>query len=234
MKIAALSDIHFETPGSEDWCYEAAPEKLRRAVSRINRDLQPDVTLILGDLLEDPGAKDAQVRMDTLHGIFSALVGPWFAIRGNHDVPAEAFHAVFPPPPDVLDLAGGRLLAFPRDPDEPAYMASRSPSELERLAKARENFSGPLVAVQHVPVVPPELALARYNYVNAEEVLAAMQDADVGLSLSGHDHKGFPLTRYGGIWLCAIPPFCQPPHAFACIRYQLSEKPMVTIVAERD
>jgi 3',5'-cyclic AMP phosphodiesterase CpdA len=204
MKIAALSDIHFGTLGSEEWCYEAAPEKLRQAVSRINRDLQPDVT------------------------------GPWFAIRGNHDVPAEAFHAVFPPPPDFLDLAGGRLLAFPRDPDEPEYRSSRNPSELKRLAKARENFSGPLVAVQHVPVVPPELALARYNYINAEEILAAMQDADVGLSLSGHDHKGFPLTRHEGTWLCAIPPFCQPPHAVACIRYQLSEKPVVTVVAERD
>ena len=67
MKIAALSDIHFGTPGSEDWCYEAAPEKLRQAVGRINRELQPDVTLILGDLLEDPGAQDSRVRMDTLY-----------------------------------------------------------------------------------------------------------------------------------------------------------------------
>ena len=63
MKIAVLADIHYGSSGPPvERRSEIGDVLLRRAVRRLNRYLRPDVTLLLGDLLDDGGAPEAPER----------------------------------------------------------------------------------------------------------------------------------------------------------------------------
>ena len=215
--IAILTDIHYgdKTTMSQRRS-DIADVLLLRAVHRLNRLIKPDVTVILGDLLDDGAAPVAPERLAELRGILDKLHCPFIVIPGNHDGDVSMFYEVVDRPTEIVDLAGVRFLPF-IDPEAPGYNATREVFELERFQRARADFAGPIVALQHVCLVPPGRAAVPYNYTNALDIIDAMADAGVALSISGHHHAGAPLVRNATTSFVTAPALCEAPFALTTV-----------------
>lgn len=216
MKIAILTDLHYGDGTVGDRRSSLADILLLRAVHRLNRFIQPDVTVVLGDVLDAGDAPDAASRRILLRGILEKLQSPWVIIPGNHDGPSDLFYRDFPRPADIVDVGGIRFLPF-IDRDEPGYNASRAPSDIARFDAARQNCTGPIVALQHVCLAPPDRANAPYNFLNAADIVAAMRRNGVALSLSGHHHPGSASVEDGSITFVTAPGLCEPPFPFLVV-----------------
>lgn len=188
-------------------------ELLQRTVDRLNNQIKPDVTVILGDLVDDPDADDATELLGELREIIEQLDSPWLAIKGNHD-PADTFYNVIGRV-ECLDINGVRLVAFD-DPERPGFNACREPAELQRMAACAAGHDGPIIALQHVPVGEPRVD-APHGYTNAAEVLDAMRQHGYTLAISGHSHAGVPLRDHAGVTTLVVPALCEPPFQFALV-----------------
>jgi histidinol phosphatase-like PHP family hydrolase/predicted phosphodiesterase len=221
-RIAVLSDIHFSSesppPGSRRQG-DLGAILLQRAIWRLNQAVRPDVTVVLGDLLNLEPGQSAPDRLGQLRDLLRQLESPWVVIPGNHDGPASDFVSVFGPPPDWVDAAGVRFLLF-RDAEEPGYNSRRSAADLDRFARARRDWAGPIVSLQHVPLVPPGMSPTIYRLTNDAEAVAALHEAGVGLALSGHYHPGFDLVSDGRAHYAAAPALCEEPFAFLEVRFE--------------
>ena len=215
--LAIVSDLHDgDRPPGGARRGDLADILLLRTVHRLNRYIHPDVVLIPGDLLNDGTAADAHERLIRLRGILDKLTCPWLAIPGNHDGDPEAFFRVFRRPGDWEDLAGIRFLPF-IDPDEPGYNARRQPADVGRFRAARSGWTGPIVAFQHVCLVPPGTSNLPYNYTNAGAIVAAMREAGVVLSVSGHFHAAAPDVQADGTTFVTVPALCEKPFPFTLV-----------------
>ncbi len=209
--IAVLTDIHFgpscSTPQRR--C-EIADILVRRAVHRLNRLIHPDITVVLGDIVDDGASSGARERLTRIREILDTLASPYIAIPGNHDGDVEAFYRIFDRPAPIVDLCGLRFLPF-IDREEPGFNASRAEADVERFRRARADYDGPIVALQHVCLAPPGLADIPYNYTNADEIVAAMAEARVELSVSGHHHAGAETVRNATTTFVNAPALCERP-----------------------
>lgn len=212
--IAVIADVHYgaESPARKQRC-EVAHILLARAVRRLNRLICPDVTLVLGDVLDDGESPDAKERLLELRAILAKLDSPYIIIPGNHDGDTNLFYQVFTRPKAIEDVGGVRFLPFV-DEEVPGYNAYRSQYELQRLRVARSGYTGPLVALQHACLCPPAQAVTPYNYTNAAEIITAMKETGVALSISGHHHRGAEDTNDGHITFVNAPALCESPFLF--------------------
>jgi histidinol phosphatase-like PHP family hydrolase/calcineurin-like phosphoesterase family protein len=216
IKIALISDIHYSKEvnlACKNRKGEYADIFLLRAVHRINRFIKPDITLILGDLINDPESEDASKLLKELKQVIDKLESPSIVIPGNHDTEPENFYKIFEKPKDCIDVKGVKFVHF-LDKEEPGYNASRTDSDIEKFKKARSSFDGQIVAVQHVPVFPPGKHECPYNYLNAEKIIDAMRENNVSLSLAGHYHEGFDSLKEGDITFITSPALCESPFKF--------------------
>jgi 3',5'-cyclic AMP phosphodiesterase CpdA len=215
VRIAVIADTHY---GSRDYGERRtcdADARLHEAVQRLNR-LRPHLTAVLGDMLDDGNAPDAHERRARLRETLDGLRSPTIVLPGNHDGNADAFYVEFERPPAWVDINGVRFLPFV-DRDEPDCNASREAADLARFQEARRDFAGPLVALQHVCLVPPALANVPYNYLNAESIIVAMVASGTVLSISGHHHPGAENVRLGSLTFVNAPGLCEPPYAFLVV-----------------
>jgi histidinol phosphatase-like PHP family hydrolase len=216
VSIAVISDLHFVEDGDTAGgarCGDIADILFLRAVHRFNRMIRPDVTVLLGDLLNDGDAPAAPGLLARMRNIADLVAGPVIAIPGNHDGSPDAFYSAFDRPGPFVDIEGVRFLPFV-DPEEPGYNARRTRRDLDRMAEARAGFGGPIVALQHVPIFPPGASYCPYNYTNADEVIAAMGANGIGLAISGHYHAGMDLIRSDGVGFLAAPAASERPFGF--------------------
>lgn len=217
LTIAVLTDFHYGTTSPiAARRSDIADLLLSRAVRRLNRLAHPDVTLVLGDLLDDGTSSGAKDNLLDLRTILDRLASPYLAIPGNHDGDPEAFYEVFDRPHEIEEISIARFLPF-IDREAPGFNAQRSAVDIARLQRARHDYNGPIVALQHVCLFPPERALAPYNYTNAGEIVTAMQAAGVTLSISGHHHEGAATTRDRGITYVHAPALCETPFTLMII-----------------
>lgn len=213
-KIAVLSDLHAGSPGAIGARRsEIADVLLLRAIHRINRYLHPNLTVVLGDLLDDGHAPEANRWRRTIRETLDLLDTPVVVLPGNHDGDGDAFYRDFPRPPPAFTLNGVRFLVF-FDPEEPGWNARRTERDIRRLAAERRAHTGPLVSLQHVPLFPPGSAGCPYNLVNSPEVIQALHGPGISLTLSGHEHKGMPLVRRDRLFFAAAPALCEVPFRF--------------------
>jgi len=215
IKIAAIADCHYQfyDPGSAAQRQGYfADIMLLRTVHRLNRYIQPDVVLILGDLMDEPHAVKTADHLRRLRDILSKLDAPYLVLPGNHDPAPDVFYRVFPRPPDQFDVKGVRFLPF-IDRQTDGFNASRDAVDIGRFAAARRSFTGPIAALQHVPLFPPGRDACPYNYTNAPEIISAMRAQGINLSISGHYHKGMELAD-AGVTFLAAPALCEAPFQF--------------------
>ncbi len=216
MKIALLTDIHDgETAEGSRRC-DIAHILLDRAVRRLNELERPEITLVLGDLLNDGDLPDATERLTALKQILDKLKSPYLVIPGNHDGDINAFYKVFDRPKDIEEHGGVRFLSF-LDEEQPQWCAKRSQQDIDRIKLARQDFKGPIVSLQHVCLYPPERAHAPYNLTNAPAVIRTMKEAGVSLSVSGHHHKGVEDIREGNLLFVNAPALCESPFTYMTI-----------------
>ena len=215
--IALLADLHYGVRSAiPERRSDIADTLLERAVEQLNGCVRPDVTLVLGDLLEDGSAPGSPEHLSRLRAILDRLDAPYLAIPGNHDAEPELFYRVFTSPRNIEDIAGVRFLAF-LDQQEPRHNASRSPTDITRFAAARRDYDGPLVALQHVCLFPPELSVAPFNYNNTPEIISGMREARVTLSISGHYHLGAETVTRDNITYVTAPTLCEAPFPFVVV-----------------
>jgi histidinol phosphatase-like PHP family hydrolase/calcineurin-like phosphoesterase family protein len=212
--IAVVADIHFGRNSSlpKRRC-DIADLLLMRTVRRLNKLIHPDVTLILGDLIDDGSAPDAEKNLLHIRSILDKLESPYIVIPGNHDDNTEAFYNVFERPNDIHDIAGIRFLPFV-DQEMPGYNACRSDRDVERVCKARLGYDGPLVSLQHVCLRPESQSVTPYNYTNVNEIISSFKSAGVALSISGHHHSGAENTQDGDVLFVNAPGLCEAPFPF--------------------
>ncbi len=217
--IAVIADLHYGRTTTADRHGDIADVLLHRAVTHLNDMVRPDITLLMGDILENGDAAGAAAERYRLQNILRDLRGPYIIIPGNHDGDIEAFYRSFNRPPDVVNVAGMRLLPF-IDEDRPALCAERPAEALGRFQKAREGFEGPIIALQHVPVFPEGALDCPYNHVDADAIIEAMAAADVQLCVSGHYHPGHPPLQSGPTTLVTAPAMHGFPFELLVIRLE--------------
>jgi len=217
VRIAVLADIHF---GESSPCSERrsnlADILLLRAVHRLNRWIKPDLTVILGDILDDGNGPDASARRATLHKYISKLDSPVVILPGNHDGDRDSFYEVFARPPEAVDVGPVRVLTFD-DPEEPGWNARRTEPDLHRLRAERAQHAGSLVTLQHVPVIPAGSDLSPYRYLNDTAVIDAMAGDGLTLAISGHYHEGLDLIKEFSCAFLAAPALCEKPFSFLTV-----------------
>lgn len=214
--IAVIADIHAgernpaHCPNRRSTLAEVL---LLRAVQRINRSIKPNVTLLLGDLLDDGESVSAPAARQRLRDIIDLLHAPAIVIPGNHDGDVGDFYREMPRPAEMVDIDGVRFLPF-IDEDAPNYNAKRAAADLARMQQARAGFYGPIIALQHVPLLPPELGTSPYRFTNVDAVLQGMRSAGISLAISGHYHAGELLLRDASGAFVVAPALCEAPFAF--------------------
>ena len=219
IKIAVISDTHLGVPSE---CVarrcDIADVLLKRAVFRLNRLIRPDVTVVLGDIIDNGDAARADGDLKVMRGILDTLDSPYIAIPGNHDGDVERFYRVFERPAHIVDIAGIRFLPFV-DKEEPRCWASRSEVDISRMREARAGYSGPIVSLQHVCLHTPKEGRVPpyYNYTNAGEIIRVMKEAGVFLSISGHHHAGADDSRDDNVMFVNAPGLCESPFPFVVI-----------------
>lgn len=211
LKIAALADTHY-AEGSLEACGKRrtaiADIILLRAVRELNRFTKPDLTIILGDLVDNKNENHQHLKE-----IIDLLESPVVIIPGNHDGDINDFYSIYPKPEDAFDINGVRVVTF-IDPEEPGYNARRTDADLKRMDKARSDFDGPIVSLQHVPLFPPGASASPYAYKNAADVWAAFERNNFTLSISGHWHDGDDLIGRDAGRAVIVPALCESPFAF--------------------
>jgi len=215
IRIAVISDIHYarEVVGLSTRQGQIGNLLLRQTVERLNGTIRPDVTVVLGDVLDDPESPEAPEFLAELKQILDSLESAPIVIPGNHDLPEERFYQIVDRSPDFLDLDGCRFVCF-LDPEEPGWNARRPPDNLERMSAARNGYNGPIVALQHVPVLPPGTSDCCYGYLNIDEVMAATRANGITLTISGHYHPGTELIRQGAHAFFVAGALCESPFPF--------------------
>ena len=212
IKIIVLADIH-SAQNTNTQCPERetkfADTLLLRAVHRINRYLQPDITLLLGDFVDDSDSKE----LEKIKDIINSLTCPWIALPGNHDGNTDRFFEIFPHLPDYLDIKGCRFIPFV-DREQPGCNAVRSKSDIRRMESLAKNFNGPVVTCHHVPLFKPKTMDVSYNYINAEEIISTMCSCGITCSLAGHYHNGFISRHQPFGTSIACPALCEKPFRF--------------------
>lgn len=215
LKIAVITDLHYAHKGEVNLDGSDVTEfTLTRVVQRLNRLIKPDICLFLGDIIHPED--NVNECLQAVKNELSKLISPYIIIPGNHDPAPEQFYNYFDRPDDIVDFKGFRLLPF-IDKEEPEFNASRAPQDIARFARARRDFSGNVIAFQHVTLFPPGKVDSHYNYTNAKEIVDAMQENNVLLSISGHDHPGYSDYSYGVSTFCSAPALSNEPFCFQVI-----------------
>jgi 3',5'-cyclic AMP phosphodiesterase CpdA len=214
-RLAILSDFHCERDKPDG--DPLMDHLLAEAVQRLNTRIKPDVVLIPGDVVQNP--EDLEL-LRSVKQVLDNLDCPYLAIPGNHDAAPEIFYTVFDDPGPRRDVAGVRFLRF-LDPEAEGYCATRPASGIERMHRCREDgFDGKIIALQHVAVMPPEAIDTPYYYLNASDIIAAMETSRIDLALGGHVHDASDIIESGGARYLSAGMLGEPPHPYTLIDIQ--------------
>jgi predicted MPP superfamily phosphohydrolase len=172
--LVAISDLHLGTLIGERW--------MRRLVARVN-DLQPDVIVIVGDLV------DGEVgRLEPLLPVLKTLrapLGVW-AVTGNHEYYAGLERSV-----DLLEAAGYTVLRDRWAEVVPGLVMAgvddlTSRRQFGDVGRPIEQALARAAAAGLADRPPGAVVLLSHSPLQAEAAAAG----GVGLMLSGHTHGG--------------------------------------------
>lgn len=180
--------------------------------------IKPDLTVLLGDLVENGSDRNADLDLVTLFGELTRSGAPVLALPGNHDTDSAAFNTLFNTAPGLHEIGGYGFLVF-NDTYNEAHECTRSDEALALTKSLAETHPGlPLIALQHAPIYPAIDSHYPYRPTNAAEIIDSFQKAGVVLSLSGHFHKGQKARAHEGVLYHTVPALCEAPFRFSLIR----------------
>jgi histidinol phosphatase-like PHP family hydrolase/calcineurin-like phosphoesterase family protein len=219
LRILAITDIHYACRAAWNPSHERADnalglEWLVRTLQDACAQARPDVIVLLGDLVEDGTQPGAEMDLRDLSRAVHAVDLPTIVVPGNHDGDARRVLDTFHDEPGLHHVRGHALYSFVDNFDAE-----------ERCTRAREDLTAfrdtvrqqPVVALQHSPLYPEIDDPYPYLPENAGEIRAVYERANVVLSLSGHYHRGRPLTEHRGVRYHTVPALIRPPYRFEII-----------------
>ena len=213
------------------------------------RDLEPDVVVMTGDLLDIPdevifggspdGRSNAQWLVEAAADFqlvkewFDGIGVPYLVIPGNHDHEAT-FKQVFGDTKGPRDEAGFRFFSF-----WDQLAADRQP---ERIDTSADLFHAALNApehdcfqihLQHYMIDPPTFSRgSQYEYKNAAKMKHDIEKCGrVRAVLSGHYHPGSLVVGAGDIIHSLPPAFCEAPHTFRIYDFDDITTPVIKDLA---
>ena len=201
--MLAIGDIHYVLRADVEtvvhgvgWNHLAA-EWLVRAVRDACAEAPVDVVALLGDFVEDGGARGAREDLRELAGVVGESGLPCIVVPGNHDGDAEEVFRVFGDRPGPHRVMGYTIYSF-ADAFETDDSCTRPEGDIEAfLAGVGDD---PVIVLQHNPIFP-EVDCSEYPFmpVNVEAIRDSYERANVVVSLSGHYHQGQPTAQRAGV-----------------------------------
>lgn len=223
LTLLAISDLHYtglarQTAQQPPLRGELARTLLNKVFLRLNHmGIKPDLTVLLGDLVESGADRNADLDLITLHGELTRSGIPVLALPGNHDPDPSAFNALFNTGPGLHAIGGYGFVVF-NDTYNEAHECTRSEEDLAMMRAIAESNPGlPLIALQHCPIYPAIDSHYPYRPTNAAEIIDSFEKSGVILSLSGHFHKGQKARAHDGVLYHTVSALCEQPFRFSLI-----------------
>jgi len=216
MKIAVIADLHFSHDALELYWRVGhyADIFLGYAIQLFNSRIKPDVVFLAGDILDNPIGTKALYKK--IKKILEGLESPYVIIPGNHDSHVD-FYEVFGKYPDYVDINGFRIIPFD-DPELPGFNAVRTDKDLARLQKNISEFDGPIISLQHVPLIESDKNPCREHFTNADEIIEMIRNRNGGITIAGHAHPGVDeVIDNDGVYSIVVPAFCETPFKYMII-----------------
>lgn len=224
MTILAVSDLHYtglarQTAQLPQLRGELAQTLLKKVFLRLRHmGIQPDVAVLLGDLIENGADRNAELDLISLNGELTRSGIPFLCVPGNHDGDMTAFNTLFSSAPGLHEIGGYGFVLF-NDTYNENQECVRSGADLALLQKtAAEHPEQPLIVLQHPPIYPAIDSHYPYRPTNVADIIESFQKANVVLSLSGHFHKGQKARAHEGVLYHTVPALCESPFRFSLIR----------------
>lgn len=216
IKIAVIADLHFSynAPDISLRIGYYADIFLEYVIQLFNFRIKPDVVLLAGDIL------DNNIKSEELYKkikkILEDLESPYVIIPGNHDNHAD-FYEEFGEYPDHVDINGFRIIPFD-DPELPRFNAVRTDKDLVRLQKNISEFDGPIISLQHVPLIEADKNPCREHFTNADEIIEMIRNGNGGITIAGHAHAGVEnAIESNNVYSIVAPGFCESPFKYMII-----------------
>lgn len=228
LKIGYFTDSHLreKVPGTS----KSVRRMCRMMKARLEecvevfRTEKVDLVVGTGDLIDDATQPEAPEDLALIRGILDRISVPKIMIPGNHDPYPGVFYEVFDRPGFLTVMGRYQVLSFV-DHCQPGTEASeRDRDSMVRMEKAlsyKPEGIDMTVALQHYEIYPEFTGGYPYNYINATAIRETMEKSKTKvLCISGHYHKGIPLTEHNGVTYFAGKALCEEP--FPCYLIDLS------------
>lgn len=189
-KLAILSDGFFEVDIFDSkYGVDFANILLERAVSRLNRLVKPQITIILGDFFKD------------VQAIFDKLDSPHIRIPSNFNCDSEILDQNFYCLEPMFDIHGIRIVSFSEESPIHEYQ--------KKLHAARSSYHGAIISIQHSsPLI---------SSPQKSKIISTMKETGVLLSISSHQEKKLLSVKHKNITFANVPGFYNPPFPFTVI-----------------
>ena len=230
-RLLVLADVHCASRAAgsaavpADHCGWAGHELIGRAIEDARHHGGFDRIALLGDLLNDGGAPDADCLLAAIKAEIRLAVAdaPLLVVPGNHDGDADRLLAALDHRPGSHEIGPYRFVTF-ADPYEPGDLCTRRQADRRLLRDIAARDGGPIIVLQHNPMNPP-ISQADYPYMltNREGVMSDYSSAGVLLSISGHYHPGQPLSTAAGVKYFTAPAISVWPLPYTLIRLRRRE-----------
>jgi predicted MPP superfamily phosphohydrolase len=225
LKIGYFTDSHLRekvpgTSGSSRRMCRHMKARLEECVETFRAE-KVDVVVGTGDIIDD--AKQPQVPEDLaiIRNILDQLRVPKIIIPGNHDPYPGVFYEVFERSGFLTVMGRYQILSFIDFCAPGTEESERDRDSMVRMEKAlsyKPEDIDMTVTLQHYEIYPEFTGGYPYNYTNATAIREAMEKSKTKvLSVSGHYHKGIPLTEHNGVTYFAGKALCEEPFPFYVI-----------------
>ncbi len=215
MTILVVTDLHYIGQADNVCTIERRKCRMARTLLRkvflrlTHMGVKPDLTLLLGDVVNDGLAQNAEEDLKAIREELDESNIPTLAVCGNHDGAPGPYAKIFNSPPGLHQHSGYGILLF-NDNVAENDVTSRSPAALELPAQTVASHPDlPLIAVQHNPLYPTIECGYPYMPTNTDDILKNYEEAGVILSLSGHFHTGQIAAEHKGVTYHTTPALCE-------------------------
>lgn len=228
LKIGYFTDSHLRenVPGTS----KSVRRMCRNMKARVGecvelfRQEKVDLVVVTGDVIDD--AAQAQVPEDLalIRSMLDRIRAPKIVLPGNHDPYPGVFYEVFERPGFLTIMGRYQILTFPDHPRPGSEESERDSDLMTRMEKAlsyKPDGIDMTITLQHYEIYPQFEGGYPYNYANAADIRKAMEKSKTRvLSISGHYHKGIPLTDNDGVIYFAGRALCED--LFPCYVIELN------------